>query len=282
MNNTLKIFGLIITFCAFACLGYFYSIEDIAALGDVVGDKKDKKDNRTTQVGERLEPPVAKPQIDPREQAVIDATNDAAEQARLAAEKEAEEARLAAEKEAAEAARKAAATPKDLRVVIAERRRNEPKKVSRTVTVSAKLETARMECIIKDAKTLTEVKRAELKNGSVTLAVAPSDDGQYVVAVRNIATGDEASVVKSGFDKISKWDGATVRSQLNSDNRDRFLRHHFDLDKLSISCVQGSEVVSSLDELLEVHPNGGAVEVVGAPKYDKYNRITNISVKVTY
>ena len=139
-----------------------------------------------------------------------------------------------------------------------------------------------MECIIKDAKTLTEVKRAELKNGSVTLAVAPSDDGQYVVAVRNIATGDEASVVKSGFDKISKWDGATVRSQLNSDNRDRFLRHHFDLDKLSISCVQGSEVVSSLDELLEVHPNGGAVEVVGAPKYDKYNRITNISVKVTY
>lgn len=176
-----------------------------------------------------------------------------------------------------------AVAPKNIKAYIAERKPKEPNKVSRTVTVSAELESGDMECIIRNVKTNAEVKKQMMTNGKTTFSVPPIDGGEYLIVVRNVATGDEASITKKGFDKIAKWSVSDIESQFNgSDQRDKFLRHHFSLDKLQISCAPGSEVVSSLDELLEVKANGGTVRVVDTPKYDKYNRITNLTVSVLY
>lgn len=174
-----------------------------------------------------------------------------------------------------------ATAPIDIKAVVAERRSKEPNKVNRTVTVFVDAALGEMECIIQDVNTKAEVRKGAMTNGKVSLSVPPVDGGEYLIVVRNVATGAESSITKGGFDKIKKWGAADVESQLNG-QRDAFLRHHFDLAKLRLTCVAGSESVSSFDELLEVQANGGIVRVVESPRYDKYNRIINLTVSIAY
>ena len=176
--------------------------------------------------------------------------------------------------------KKEIAVPKEIKVIVAERHPNKPRVINRTATISATTESGELECIIKDMKG-SEIKKQDMPNNRATVSVPPVDGGEYVVVVRNKTTNEEASITKGGFDKIGKWSASQLQQQLNTEARDRFLRHHFDLDKLQINNV-GSNPVSSLDELLEAKSNGGTVRVVEISKYDKFNRIVSLTVEVTY
>lgn len=172
-------------------------------------------------------------------------------------------------------------TPTEIKVSVAPRHKNKPKSVNRVATITINETPGEFLCIIKSVATGGEVKRQKMANGSVSISVPPVDGGQYTIVVRNIATGEEISVQKGGFDPIDKWGQTKVQAQLNSDSRDPFLRHHFNLDNFKIKC-EGDDVVTSLEELLELKANGGTITVVGTPQYDKYNRITNLTVRINY
>ena len=171
--------------------------------------------------------------------------------------------------------------PSDINVVVAPRQKNKPKQINRQATISIQDVPGEFVCIVKNVTTGEEVRRQNMLNGRVTLSVPPIDGGQYLIVVRNNTTGEEANVQAEGFDKISKWSQDKVNRELNSDHHDMFLRHHFNLDNLKISCV-GNNVVTSLEELLEVKANGGTIQVKNVPEYDKYNRITNLTIQINY
>ncbi|MBP3425654.1 MAG: hypothetical protein J6K81_02910 [Rikenellaceae bacterium] len=116
--------------------------------------------------------------------------------------------------------------------------------------------------------------------------VLPVDGGEYLLRVVNTRTNDSAEKVVSGFNKIGKWGVSKLEEQLNAPMtgkpQDKMLYFHFDIDKLVIEWA-GDDAASAptdLDALMAAAPaNGWTYQVVGTPKYDKYNRIVSFKVK---
>lgn len=115
--------------------------------------------------------------------------------------------------------------------------------------------------------------------------VYPVDGGTYELQVKNSRTGDVVKQELKGFYKVQKMSASKLQAQLNADVQEDFFFFHFDLDKLQISYsgIDPSEYPANLNALLLDRASiGWNLEVVGTPKYDKYNRIVSFKLNVTY
>lgn len=115
--------------------------------------------------------------------------------------------------------------------------------------------------------------------------VYPVDGGKYELQVKNQRTGDVTKQELSGFNKVQKMSASKLQAQLNADVQEDLFYFMFDMDNLQISYsgIDPSEYPANLNALiLDRASSGWNLEVVGTPKYDKYNRIVSFKLNVTY
>lgn len=159
-------------------------------------------------------------------------------------------------------------------------------KLGYVVSVTASVDTNdELECVIKINETATNVvARQTMAQGKCYFQhVLPVDGGSYYVGVRNVATGEMAGVVKSGFHKMVKWSAAKLTEQLNATHVDKQFFAHFDTEKLRFDCegIDPSQAPKSLDRLRNARSAQGWSFVVSeTPQYDQYNRIVYFKINV--
>lgn len=115
--------------------------------------------------------------------------------------------------------------------------------------------------------------------------VDPVSGGTYELQVKNSRTGDVVKQELKGFYKVQKMSASKLQEQLNADVQEDLFYFMFDMDKLQISYsgIDSSEYPANLNALLTDRAAfGWRYEVVGTPKYDKYNRIVSFKLNVTY
>ena len=276
MNSALKIFGLLLTFCAFAYLGYLCPIGEGGKNNDVAyktsNDESGKSSSGAYNNGgaynkdTNTQPKVATSPTTTENQNVATVSNVNQTQTQT------------------QHYNSDVFTANDIKVMVDPRTKYNHSTVSRSAIISVFGVSGRvLECTIEDVNTSVVVKSIQLRNGrSDKFSVPPVEGGEYRIVVRDVQTGYKVSKIAVGFDKIGKWDAAKVQAQFNLEpaKRDDLIRHYFNLKTLKITCIDSEEEKSSFDELLECQTNGLNVVVVGTPNYDEYNRITHLTVKV--
>lgn len=126
------------------------------------------------------------------------------------------------------------------------------------------------------------------KDGKFT-GVAPTEDGIYILKVTNIATGDIAERVLSGFTKpvqqpIVKLTKSQLQNILDTQSAPQGLYLKFaDGYKMKFVDLDASEPTPDrFDEILNrLVATWSRAEVLGV-QYDELNRITSITIKVVY
>lgn len=117
--------------------------------------------------------------------------------------------------------------------------------------------------------------------------VYPVDGGKYDLVVVNKRTGDRVSKTVGGFNKLRRLSASELQKMLNmsSSQLERLFFFYFDHDKLRIDCAaipEGVDAPTSVGAILDGKvANDWTLEVVGAPQYDQFNRITYFKIKIT-
>lgn len=117
--------------------------------------------------------------------------------------------------------------------------------------------------------------------------VYPVDGGKYDLVVVNKRTGTHASKTVGGFNKLRRLSASELQSMLNmsSSQLERLFFFYFDHDKLRIDCAsipEGVDAPTSVGAILDGKvANDWTLQVVGAPQYDQFNRITYFKIKIT-
>jgi hypothetical protein len=277
MNSALKIFGLLLTFCAFAYIGYICPI----GVGDkysaeaqpiIKRDSSPKPTNSSSNIGNGNN--ISNGSLNTQTKVETPSTTEGQNVATVSNVNQTQTQHYNSD----------VFTANDIKVMVDPRTKYNHSTVSRSAIISVSGVSGRvLECIIEDVNTSAVVKSIQLRNGrSDKFSVPPVEGGEYRIVVRDVQTGYKVSKIAAGFGMIKKWDAAKVQEQFNVEvnKRDELIRHHFDLGRLKISCIESLEEKNSFDELWECKTNGIKVVVVGTPEDDKYNRIIHLTVKV--
>lgn len=252
----LEISGLIITFIAFAIVGYCLPInittkaeEVIVAYGNNI--PQDEINDAIVEQITQDSISTSQPQ-DPASNAVIEGSNS---------------------------------TPKIINTYIG--KRNTKNIPGLPLTVSAEVESGdNLVCIIKLNEASTDiVAEAPMTNGKCSFPnLMPTDNGTYYICVRNATTGESVSEYKNGFNKITKWSAAELTKQLNAEHLDKMFFHHFNTETLTFDCegIDPNNTPKEIDRLRNgCSAYGWILTVTETPKYDQYNRITYFKVKIS-
>ena len=251
--RALEIIGLIITFIAFAVIGYclpipeLHSIKDETKIADVILVDTTNTNNDT----------ITPPEI------VADSIQEVPSSKN--------------------------SRPQNINVHVGMRNPRYRSRVGLPVTVTAEVETDDpLECLIKINETSEVIiAKADLVENKCSFAdVKPIDGGTYYICVKNTATGETSGKYINGFDKISKWTAEDLTQHLNASqwpNEDYF---HLAEEVLTFDCTgidpEQSEIPKSFNRLLlGKDGHGWEFNVTDPPKYDQYNRITYFKVNVT-
>ena len=164
------------------------------------------------------------------------------------------------------------------------RKTSEPSKFYSFKVVAKSSTGSALQYILCDPR--TESEEYTSKTGSFS-NVAPTDDGSYILKVRDTARGEEVTQSVTGFNKVSKMSKTQLQSILNNPSAgesNKNLYFSFDTDNLRISCsgLNSDEVApKSLSAIWSgVQLLDWNVTVIAGPSYDRYNRIESFSITV--
>lgn len=121
---------------------------------------------------------------------------------------------------------------------------------------------------------------------STLRGLPPVDGGVYEFTIKNMNTGEESPrFAKKGFDKVRKMSRAKLESILNSATSLPNDFYHYIVKDVKINAqsqVEGYKAPDSCENIInDVKFSSCEVKVVGEPKYNEDNRITEFTVVVT-
>lgn len=148
-----------------------------------------------------------------------------------------------------------------------------------------------LECVLMTSETSEDViSKGTFKDGKfIFYNIPPVDAGTYYVCVINTTSQDKSGIVQTGFNKMAKWSKEEVTQYLNAMQAPKdFYLHFVDLKNLKIQCIAGEGVdAASLDKVTlerlrtDRTSFGWTLTVVETPQYDKFNRISKLTINIT-